>query len=57
MIYVASFQVRNSWSEFDLMKPAAAEELYQRLEARVETLKRFPKAGRHRPDIDPAARS
>ena len=33
------------WLEISAVNPAAADELYNRLEARVEILQRFPQAG------------
>jgi toxin ParE1/3/4 len=36
--------------------PAAANRLLQRIEARIEILRRFPQAGRHRREIAPDAR-
>jgi toxin ParE1/3/4 len=44
------------WSEIASVNPAAAEDLYDRLEARVEILKRFAEAGPLRPDIAAGAR-
>ncbi len=44
------------WLELTSINPTAADELYSRLEARVEILKRFPEAGRPRRDIAAAAR-
>jgi toxin ParE1/3/4 len=44
------------WLEIASDDPAAAERLYNRLEARVEILKRFPEAGPLRQDIAPEAR-
>ena len=44
------------WLELHSINPGAADNLYKRLEARVEILKRFPEAGRLRPDIDSTAR-
>ena len=44
------------WLEIAPANPAAAEKLYNRLQARVEILKCFPEAGRLRPDIAPGAR-
>jgi toxin ParE1/3/4 len=44
------------WLEVAALNPAAARKLYNRLEARVEILKRFPEAGRLRPDINANAR-
>jgi toxin ParE1/3/4 len=45
------------WLEVSQVNPAAANELYNRLEARVEILRRFPQSGRARPDIAPDARA
>lgn len=44
------------WLEVSEVNPAAADELYNRLEARVEILRRFPQSGPARPDIAPEAR-
>jgi toxin ParE1/3/4 len=44
------------WLEIAAVNPAAAGSLYNRLEARVNMLKRFPEAGRLRPDIAAGAR-
>ncbi|MGO9062223.1 MAG: type II toxin-antitoxin system RelE/ParE family toxin [Candidatus Binataceae bacterium] len=44
------------WLEIASVDPAAAEKLYNRLEARVEILKRFAEAGPLRPDLAPSAR-
>jgi toxin ParE1/3/4 len=44
------------WLEVATLNPAAARKLYNRLEARVEILKRFPEAGRLSPDIAASAR-
>ena len=44
------------WREVSLDDPAAADDLYNRLEARVEVLNRFPEAGPLRPDIATNAR-
>jgi toxin ParE1/3/4 len=44
------------WLELNEVNPTAAAELYDRLEARVEILRRFPAAGPVRPDIAPEAR-
>jgi toxin ParE1/3/4 len=46
----------NIWLEIAPTNLAAAERLYNRLEARVEILRRFPEAARLRPDIAPGAR-
>jgi toxin ParE1/3/4 len=45
------------WLEVSEVNPAAADELYNRLEARVEILRRFPQSGPRRPDIAPEARA
>ena len=45
------------WLEINEVNPAAAAKLYDRLEARVEILRRFPAAGPARPDIAPEARA
>jgi toxin ParE1/3/4 len=45
------------WLEVSEVNPAAADDLYNRLEARVEILRRFPQSGPARPDIAPAARA
>jgi toxin ParE1/3/4 len=44
------------WLEVSSDDAAAADDLYNRLEARVEVLKRFSEAGPLRPDIAPDAR-
>jgi toxin ParE1/3/4 len=44
------------WLEVSSDDAAAADDLYNRLEARVEVLKRFSEAGPRRPDIAPDAR-
>ncbi len=44
------------WLEVSSVNPAA-DELYNRLEARVEILRRFPQSGRARTDIAPDARA
>ena len=44
------------WLEISAVNPAA-DELYNRLEARVEILRRFPQSGRARLDIAPDARA
>jgi toxin ParE1/3/4 len=44
------------WLEIAPLNTPAAERLYNRLEARVEILKRFPEAGPPRPDIASEAR-
>jgi toxin ParE1/3/4 len=44
------------WLEASEADPAAADDLYNRLEARVEILRRFPQSGPIRTDIAPAAR-
>jgi toxin ParE1/3/4 len=44
------------WLEVSIDNPEAADALYDRLEARVKVLSRFPKAGSPRPDIAPEAR-
>jgi toxin ParE1/3/4 len=38
-----------------LENPAAAERLYDRIEANAETLSHHPRLGRRRPDIQPCA--
>jgi toxin ParE1/3/4 len=45
------------WYEVSEVNPSAADDLYRRLEARVEMLRQFPKAGRARPNIAPEARA
>jgi toxin ParE1/3/4 len=45
------------WLEISAVNPAAANELYNRLEARVEILRRFPQSGPARTDIAPDARA
>jgi toxin ParE1/3/4 len=45
------------WLEVSEVNPAAGDELYTRLEARVEILRRFPESGPARPDIAPEARA
>jgi toxin ParE1/3/4 len=45
------------WLEVSEVNSAAADELYNRLEARVEILRRFPQSGPVRPDIAPDARA
>ena len=45
------------WLEVSAVNPAAADELYNRLEARVEILRRFPQSGPARADIAPDARA
>jgi len=45
------------WLEVSKVNPTAADELYHRLEARVEILRRFPQSGRARLDIAPDARA
>jgi toxin ParE1/3/4 len=45
------------WLEVSADDAAAADHLYNRLEARVEVLKRFSEAGPRRPDIAPNARA
>jgi toxin ParE1/3/4 len=45
------------WLELSEVNLAAADELYNRLEARVEILRRFPQSGPLRPDIAPEARA
>lgn len=45
------------WLELSHVNPVAADEFYNRLEARVEILRRFPASGQLRPDIAPEARS
>ena len=45
------------WLEVSKVNPAAADELYNRLEAHVEILRRFPQSGRARLDIAPDARA
>lgn len=47
----------DSWVEVSSDDAAGADDLYDRLEARVEVLKRFSEAGPHRPDIAPNARA
>jgi toxin ParE1/3/4 len=44
------------WLEVSAVNPTAADELYHRLEARVEILRRFPQSGPARLDIAPDAR-
>jgi toxin ParE1/3/4 len=44
------------WLEVSVDNPAAADALYDRLEARVRLLGRFPKAGPRRPNVAPEAR-
>jgi toxin ParE1/3/4 len=44
------------WREVAMDNPAAADRLYDRLEARVRILETFPEAGVARPDIAPEAR-
>ena len=44
------------WLEVAAVNPAAARNLYNRLEARVEILKRFPEAGPAKPEIAADAR-
>jgi toxin ParE1/3/4 len=44
------------WQEVSEVNPAAADDLYNRLEARVEILRRFPQSGPLRPEIAPEAR-
>jgi toxin ParE1/3/4 len=45
------------WLEVSEVNPTAADELYHRLEARAEILRRFPQSGPARPDIAPEARA
>jgi toxin ParE1/3/4 len=45
------------WIEISEVNPAAADDLYNRLEARMEILRRFPESGPVRPDIAPEARA
>jgi toxin ParE1/3/4 len=45
------------WLEVSEVNPAVVDELYNRLEARVEILRRFPQSGPARPDIAPNARA
>lgn len=45
------------WLEGNEVNPRAAADLYTRLEARVEILRRFPESGPTRPDIAPEARA
>jgi toxin ParE1/3/4 len=45
------------WLEVNEVDPSAADELYNRLEARVEILRRFPTSGPLRPDKAPEARA
>jgi toxin ParE1/3/4 len=44
------------WLEVYEADPTAADELYNRLEARIEILRRFPRSGPARPDIARDAR-
>ncbi len=44
------------WIEIATHNPAAADRVYNRLEARVHILSEFPEAGAARPDIVPEAR-
>jgi toxin ParE1/3/4 len=44
------------WLEINDVNPTAADDLYNRLEARAEILRRFPESGPVRPDIAPEAR-
>jgi toxin ParE1/3/4 len=44
------------WLEVSETDPAVADDLYNRLEARVEILRRFPESGPVRPDLAPKAR-
>ena len=44
------------WLDIAADDPAAADRLYDRLEARLRVLETFAEAGRTRHDIDPAAR-
>jgi toxin ParE1/3/4 len=45
------------WLEISEVNPAAADDLYNRLEARVEILRRFPESGPVRVDIAAEARA
>jgi toxin ParE1/3/4 len=45
------------WLEVADSNPPAADELYNRLEARIKLLKRFPRSGPLRPDIAIGARA
>lgn len=45
------------WLEVTEDNPPAADDLYNRFEARAEILRRFPELGPLRPDIAPEARA
>jgi toxin ParE1/3/4 len=45
------------WLEIYEVNPAAADDLYNRLEARIEALRRYPESGRARPEIAASARA
>jgi toxin ParE1/3/4 len=45
------------WLEIYDVNPAAADDLYHRLEVRIEALRRYPESGRARPEIAAKARA